>query len=240
VTAAIRSALDQASPRSRAVTLIVPDHLVRVFVLDFDSLPGKFADAIAVLRFRLRKMVSFDAEHAAVSYQVIEQSETLCKVLTAVMPGPVLAEYESVVREAGFEPGVVLSSGLATLEGLGDSTEAVLAANLSRATLTTTISMGRDLLLYRSLDLPEDPLQRFAEIQRGIAVAAAYYEDCLLARPLHLHYAGSESAAEFAWEVTSPGLTVVELSRGATKNGNHAATGSRTTAAVAGALAGVQ
>jgi len=239
VASAIRSALDQVSPRSRAVTLIIPDPLVRVFVLDFDSLPAKSAEATAVLRFRLRKMVSFDVEHAAISYQVLEQSETLCRVLTAVMPGPVLAEYESAVRAAGYEPGVVLSSGLAMLEGLGDSTEAVLAANLSRSTLTTTISIGRDLLLYRTLDLPEDPLQRFTEIQRGIAVAAAYYEDRLQARPLALHYAGSEPASEFAWDVANPGLAVVELSRRA-KNGSHAKAVSRCTAAVAGALAGVQ
>jgi type IV pilus assembly protein PilM len=239
VASAVRSALDQVSPRSRAVTVIVPDPLVRVFVIDFDSLPAKSAEALAVLRFRLRKMVSFDVEHAAVSYQVLEQNETLCRVLTAVLPAPVLAEYESAVRAAGYEPGVVLSSGLATLEGLDDSTEAVLAAILSRSTLTTTISMGRDLLLYRTLDLPEDPLQRFSEIQRGIAVAAAYYEDRLLARPLHLHYAGSEPASEFAWEVANPGLTVVELSQGA-KNSSYATAGSHCTAAVAGALAGVQ
>jgi type IV pilus assembly protein PilM len=239
VASAIRSALDQVSPRSRAVTLIVPDQLVRVFVLDFDSLPGKSAEAIAILRFRLRKMVSFDVEHAAVSYQILEQTELQCRVLTAVMPGPVLAEYESAVRAAGFEPGVVLPSSLAVLEGLGDSTEAVLAANLCRSTLTTTISIGRDLLLYRTLDLPQDPVQRFTEIQRGIAVAAAYYEDRLQARPLQLHYGGSEPSSEFAWEVANPGLAVVELSQWA-KNGSQASTGSRSTAAVAGALAGVQ
>ena len=238
VASAIRSSLDQVSPRSRAVTLIVPDPLVRVFVLDFDSLPAKSAEALAVLRFRMRKMVSFDVEHAAVSYQVLEQGETLCRVLTAAMPGPVLAEYEAAVRAAGYEPGVVLPSSLATLEGVADSTEAVLAANLSRSTLTTTISIGRDLLLYRTLDLPEDPLQRFSEIQRGIAVAAAYYEDRLQVRPLALHYAGSEPAAEFAWEIANPGLTVVELSQGA-KNGSRATPGYRCTAAVAGALAGV-
>jgi len=37
---AIRSALGQVSPRSRSVTLVVPDTAVRVFVLDFDSLPA--------------------------------------------------------------------------------------------------------------------------------------------------------------------------------------------------------
>ncbi len=73
VAAAIRSALAEVSPRSRAVTLVLPDTLVRVFVLDFDSLPAKASEAIPVVRFRLRKMVPFDVEHAGVSYQVLAQ-----------------------------------------------------------------------------------------------------------------------------------------------------------------------
>ncbi len=35
--------------------------------------------------------------------------------------------------------------------------EAVLIANLSALALTTSITNGQDLLLYRTLDLPEDP-----------------------------------------------------------------------------------
>ena len=41
VTDAVRTALGDVSPRTRAVTLVVPDTAVRVFVLDFDSLPGE-------------------------------------------------------------------------------------------------------------------------------------------------------------------------------------------------------
>ena len=89
VAAAIRSALDELAPRTRAVTVILPDTLVRVFVLDFDSLPAKAAEAVSVVRFRLRKMVPFEVEHAGVSYQVIAQSETECKVLAAIIPGPI-------------------------------------------------------------------------------------------------------------------------------------------------------
>src|SRR5580700_2486760 len=65
---AIRSALSQVSPRTRDITLILPDTLVRVFVLDFDTLPAKAAEALSVVRFRLRKTVPFDVEHASVSY----------------------------------------------------------------------------------------------------------------------------------------------------------------------------
>jgi type IV pilus assembly protein PilM len=87
VAAAIRSTLGQVSPRTRAVTLVVPDTVVRVFVLDFDSLPGKAAEAYSVLRFRLRKMVPFDVEHAGLSYQVLVEKKTECKVLAAVLRG---------------------------------------------------------------------------------------------------------------------------------------------------------
>ena len=54
VANAIRTALGQVSPRARAVTVVVPDTVVRVFVLDFDSLPSKASEAYPVLRFRLR------------------------------------------------------------------------------------------------------------------------------------------------------------------------------------------
>ena len=180
----------------------MPDTAVRVFVLDFDSLPSKAAEALPVLRFRLRKMIPFDVEHAGLSYQVLTESKNECRVLAAVLPGPVLAEYEAVARMAGYEPGAVLPTSLAAL-GAIDSDEPVLAANLSALALTTSIAQGQDLLLYRTLDLPEEPEQRLAEVQRGIAVAAAYYEDKLGVRPQLLYYAGigaggDSSAEDFA------------------------------------------
>ena len=70
-----------------------------------------------MLRFRLRKMLPFDVEHAGLSYQVLVENKKECKVLAAVMPGPVLAEYEAAVRQAGYEPGAVLPTSLAALAG---------------------------------------------------------------------------------------------------------------------------
>jgi type IV pilus assembly protein PilM len=151
VAEAIRSALDQVSPRSRHITLVVPDTAVRVFVLDFDSLPAKSAEVASVLRFRLRKMVPFDAEHAALSYQILVNEKTAIKVLVTVMPGAILAEYETAVRGAGYEPGAVLPSSLAALAAL-ESMEPILAANLSGQALTTSITSGQDLLLYRTIE----------------------------------------------------------------------------------------
>jgi type IV pilus assembly protein PilM len=242
VANAMRAALGQVSPRTRAVSLVLPDTVVRVFVLDFDALPAKAVEAIPVLRFRLRKMVPFEVEHAGVSYQVLTEGKNECKVLAAVLPGPVLAEYEAAVREAGYEPGAVLPASLAAL-GAIDSPEPVLAANLCAQALTTSITTGEDLLLYRTLDLPEEPSLRLQEVQRGVAVAAAYYEDKLGARPRLLYYAGigaggNSAAEDFARWIQDSELTIVDLAPrpetgAATPLGNLVSL-----AGVAGALAG--
>jgi type IV pilus assembly protein PilM len=236
VAAAIRNALGQVSPRSHAITLVLPDTSVRVFVLDFDSLPPKAAETVPVLRFRLRKMVPFDVEHAALSYQVLIQDKSMVKVLATIMPGPILAEYEAVVHAAGYEPGAVLPSSLAALAAL-DSLEPMLAANLSSVALTTSITSGHDLLLYRTLELPEEPVARLAEVQRSIAVAAAYFEDKLAGRPRQLHYAGVESAHNFARLIGDPEVDVVEMAPHPDV-GAATALGTLSLAGIAGALAG--
>jgi len=248
VSAAIRAALEQVSPRSRSITVIIPDTVVRVFVLDFDSLPSKSADAYPVIRFRLRKMVPFDVEHAGISYQVLTEKQDETKVLAAVIPGAILAEYETAVRVAGYEPGAVLPSSLAALEAVGlsessNAMEAVLIANLSPVAVTTSITSGQDLLLYRTLDLPEDPAGHLEEIRRGVAVAAAYYEDKLGGPPVRLHFAGSLGTADLGADLSNwlEGfeLSVVDLApRPAVGAMNSLGTAS--IAAVTGALAGVR
>ncbi len=236
VTDAVRSALNSLPLRSRAVTVVLPDSAARIYMLDFDSLPGKSAEALPVLRLRLRKMVPFDVEHAGISYQVLSQNETAVKVLTAILPGSVLAEYEGAVRAAGYDTGAVLPSSLAALEVI-DSMEAVLMANLSPLALTTSITNGSDLLLHRTLDLPEDPSQRLAEIRRGIAVAAAYYEDTLRAPAREIHYAGCYSSQGFANWISGMGLSVVDLVP-RPDTGTITSLGHVSIAGAAGALAG--
>jgi type IV pilus assembly protein PilM len=236
VAAALRSALDQLSSRSRSVTLVIPDTAVRVFVLDFDSLPAKTADVLPVLRFRLRKVVPFDVEQSAVSYQILSQEKHAVKVLAAIMPSAILHEYEGTVRAAGYEPGAVLPSALATLAA-ADTNEPILATNLTAASLTTAIAAGNNLLLYRTLDLPAEPEARLAEVQRGVTVAAAYYEDRLAARPAQVHFAGSVDAKEFIRAIAETHLPVVELTP-ASAAGTLTVKGPIGFAGVTGALAG--
>jgi type IV pilus assembly protein PilM len=156
LVSAVRTALEQVGQRAHDVTLVVPDAAVRVLLLDFDELPAKAAEALPVVRFRLKKLLPFDADDAAVSYQVMASGKGMVQVLAVAMPRDVLAEYESIVREAGFEPGAVLPSTLAALAGLAEGERPMLVVNASREGVTTAIVKGSLLLLHRTVDLGAD------------------------------------------------------------------------------------
>jgi len=153
VVAAVRKALEAVVLRSREVTLIVPDAAVRVLLLDFDALPTKLAEALPVVRFRLKKLLPFDADDAAISYQIMASSKSGVRVVAVAMPREVLAEYEAIVRDAGFEPGAILPSTLAALASLPESEPPSLIVNADAQALTTAIVKAGVLLLHRTMDL---------------------------------------------------------------------------------------
>ncbi len=157
VVAALRRAFeaiaDRSADRSRYITLIVPDLCARVLLLDFDALPSKLADALPIVRFRLKKLLPFEVEHALVSFQVMSTERSLLRVLAVAIPCDVLAEYESAVIEAGLQPGAVLPSTLAALAGLDLQTSTALMLNTAAGSLTTAIVRSGVLLLHRTIDL---------------------------------------------------------------------------------------
>jgi len=193
VRSAMESALGEVNARTKALTLIVPDAAARVLLLDFDALPGKRQEALSVVRFRLRKMVPFDVETASVSYQVMGQKSNQLNVLVTVMPGDVLADYESVARQAGYEPGAVLPSTLAVAAAM-DTRGSALIVNHAGASVTAAVLQDDEMLLHRSMDLPGDPLAREEEMAQSVITTLAWYEDTLHASPQALYYAGAGGA----------------------------------------------
>jgi type IV pilus assembly protein PilM len=192
VSGALRQALDEISVRETEITVVIPDAAVRVLVLDFDLLPPKAIEALPIIRFRLRKLVPFEVDHAAVSYQLMPVKEGLVRVIVAVSPAEVLAEYESAVREAGYEPGVVLPSTLAALAAVSGE-EPSLVINRNGSSVTTAITRQNELLLHRTLELTEkewmpeeNTLHAAEELQQSVSVAIAYFEDTLQSPPRQL------------------------------------------------------
>jgi type IV pilus assembly protein PilM len=195
VVGTLKRVLDAVGSRDRRLTLVIPDAAARVFLLDFDTLPAKPAEALPVIRFRLRKLVPFEADDAAVSYQVMQQTASEARVLVTAMPRTVLAEYEEIIRLAGYEPGVVMPSTLAALAALTQA-EPTLVVNRNGNSVTTAITRGEELLLHRSIDLPADEILRDDDLRHAVSVSLAYFEDTLAAMPDAVFYAGPGGASE--------------------------------------------
>ena len=214
VRSALQSALADINARTGAITLVVPDASARVLLLDFDTLPSKRQEALSVVRFRLRKMVPFDVEGAAVSYQVMTERDGQLNVLVTVMPGEVLEEYESAVRDAGYEPGAVLPSTLAAVAAL-ESDSATLIVNRAGVSVTTAVTQGDEMLLHRAMDLPADPMAREEEMAQAVITALAWYEDTLQRLPSTMYYAGlggASAAAQSRWAaLVEPAPRIVDL-----------------------------
>ena len=176
VAAAVRLVLTQLQQgKLRHVTLIVPDAAVRVILLDFDTLPSDADEALAVIRFRLAKLLPFNMDAAQISYQVMTERARQLQVLTVAIPFAVLAEYEAVVRDAGFEPGAVLPSTLAVASAVDDAlpgaaNAAALLVNASAGTLTTAIVRRGELLLHRTLETAVSPAEQ-AQLPAESAIA---------------------------------------------------------------------
>jgi len=239
VVEALERALGEVNARNRELTLVIPDPAARVLLLDFDTLPPKRPEALSVVRFRLRKMVPFDVESAAVSYQVMAAKTGALSVLVTVMPGDVLADYESAVRDAGYEPGAVLPSTLAAVAAV-DWSGPTLVVNHSPGSVTTAITQEEEMLLHRSVDLPGEAAAREEEMAQAVITTLAWYEDTLSATPGSLYYSGMGGAAaaeQSRWlQYVDRAPRIEDL---APANGASAMTSvpAGVTAAVAGALA---
>ena len=147
---ALRDSLAPVAGRARDICVIIPDASTRVMLLDFETLPDKAVDADAVVRFRLKKSVPFDIDQCAISFDR-QGTANPVRAVAAITPRSVLEEYESLVREAGYNPGSVLPSMLAAL-GLVDASRPTMVIKVERGTTTFAIVNQNQLLLYRALD----------------------------------------------------------------------------------------
>jgi type IV pilus assembly protein PilM len=177
VRRALQRVLSRVGNLAGPVALLVPDSVVRVFILPFESLPRSESDALPLLRWRLKKSVPFDVEETAVSWSRQTARNGSLEVLTAVARRGIVREYESLVESFEARPNVVLSSTLATLP-LIDENGSTLLMRLSGRTLTTVIVRGSTLCLYRSNEMPAEAAQLDPKwLLEDVFPATAFYQD---------------------------------------------------------------
>lgn len=177
VTSALRKVFSRTHDHSGTVALLIPDPVVRVFILAFETLPRRADDALPLLRWRLKKSVPFDVDETVVSWMRQEGREGKLEIVTAVARNRIIREYEQIVETLGASVGVVLSSTLASLP-LVEDRGATLLVRLSGKTLTTVIVRNGNICVYRSAEMSADAnaLEPHAMLDE-IFPAIAYYQD---------------------------------------------------------------
>lgn len=160
---AISDVLAAVGTKSKDIVLVVPDAVVRIVLLDFETLPERKQDAEGVIRFRLKKSLPFDVDKATLSYDVRRPASGI-KVVAAVSVPEVIEQYENLVREHGLQPGIVLPSTLAAL-GSVDANRPTLVLKVDSQTTTVSIVDKDQLLLFRTLEggTSEVTAERIAE-----------------------------------------------------------------------------
>jgi type IV pilus assembly protein PilM len=169
--------LNRVPAREEGIVLLIPDPVVRVFILPFDNLPRRADEALPLLRWRLKKSVPFDVDETVVSWTRQGGREGNLEVVAAVARQRIVREYEEIVKSANLNAGVVISSTLAALP-LIDERGAAILVRMSGRTLTTVIVRENNLCVYRSTELAGDAQTLEPQaILDEIFPAIAYYQD---------------------------------------------------------------
>ncbi len=236
VRQAIIDALAAVGSHSRDVIAVVPDAAVRIVLLEFEELPDRRQEADSVVRFRLKKSLPFDADEAALSYDV-RRANGAIKVIAAVAPSSVLAEYESLFRQAGYNPGIVLPSMLAAL-GPVQASGPALVLKVDAVTTTVAIVQQDDLLLYRTLENTRGNLLDAGALAEDIYPSLIFVQDNYNMKVDRILLGGLASAHDLGTALESETGAKVEDLVSASQVGQQGTLGPSVFAGVVGALAG--
>lgn len=177
VRSALRRVLTRIPARGAPIALLVPDLVVRVFILPFDNLPRNASEALPLLRWRLKKSVPFDVDETVVSWNRQGGHEGNLEVVTAVARQQIVREYEQIVESLDAYCGVVLGSTLAALPLL-EERGSTLLVRLCGKLLTTVVTHGPNLCVYRSSEMPAAALLLEPQSMLDeVFPAVAYFQD---------------------------------------------------------------
>jgi len=194
---ALDEVLHALGPGEHRASLLLPDHVARVSILGFNVLPGTRRELLEMVRFRMVKSLPFKAEEAALDVMAVggaaagaASGPVAGSVLAVFMHRPVLDQYEALLTERGFWPGLV---GLSTFElfnlfrkrlDAGSQESDRLLLNLTRRYLSILILSQGQILFYRCKPHASgtDLDASLAGVRRELYTSLAFYQEKLLGR----------------------------------------------------------
>ncbi len=191
--------------------LVVPDGMVRVGILSFETLPDSPKEADALVRWRMKDNLPFPLEEARLSYQVSWREPERVEVLAVAAQKDVLAEYETALERVNGGTALILPATLALLALLpGADAVGQLVIHVCSGWITSAVVTGSRLRLWRTRQLgrtseltPDQLREAASEVARVVASSRDRLQVdigriWLCARPPMIPEAGALLGAELA------------------------------------------
>jgi hypothetical protein len=196
IGAAISEVLDAMDAGEHRVSLLLPDHVARVALLQFATLPRSRRELADLVRFRMAKSLPFKTEDAALDLQVVsvpaaQGDKGGSTVLSTFIKSSVLQQYESLFTAAGYWPGLVALSTFELFNLFRGQVEAdspadkdVMLLNVTPSYASTVVFSDGNLIFYRCKPHPEDGNEdeRVVALRREVYTSFAFYQEKLLGR----------------------------------------------------------
>jgi len=163
--------------------LLLPDGAVRAAILSFESLPEDAEEAEALIRWRMKDKLPYNADEARTTFQVLDQAPGHLEILAIAMRNAVIAEYESAFAGLNGAAVLVLPATVALLPLLPE-TEArgQLLMHVCGNWLTAVGVMGGRPCVWRTRELdPRDAANYAREIASEAVRVLASAQDRLQA-----------------------------------------------------------
>ncbi len=161
------------------VALVVPDSIAKVSLVRLENPPARHDDLAQIVRWHMRKTMSFPIEDAVVSFVPGASSpEGGREFLVTVARRAAVAEYESVIAATGAEPGVVDLATISLLNlclgSIPSPTGDWLLVQGRPDSTSIAIMRGMDLVFFRNRT--EDEAGSLADL---VQQTAMYFQDRL-------------------------------------------------------------
>src|SRR5437867_7619412 len=189
---AVSRAVDSAGIRSGKASLLIPDSLARVWLLQLPEIPAGREQMLEMIRWKIKRTVPFRIEDGAIAWQVLSYPTGTqpAVVLAGLIPRPLVLHYEGLMAALGLKVGLVDLSSFNlfnayrhTIAANGGSAGDFGLLNATESYFTLMLFREGELVFFRCKTHADAegsvPEERQRTFRREMATSMSYYMERL-------------------------------------------------------------
>lgn len=131
--------------------VLLPDAVVRVSILDFETLPPERKEQESLVRWKMKSLLAFPVDEARLSFEIAAKEPKGVQAVVMAVRKSVVAEYEAALESLNGEVRLLLPSSAALLPLLNENAPAgELLLNITPTQLTAVVARGHQIRLWRN------------------------------------------------------------------------------------------